>query len=415
MVEPHDPAHPEDEVRAELARVVREHAGRLTASLVRVLGDFAAAEDLVQDAVEIALRRWPVDGIPEHPDAWLLTTARRRGIDLLRRQAAYRDKLARLTWPAQAEPGDRLKLVFTCCHPALPRTAQIALTLRTVCGLTTAQIAAAFLVPEATVGQRITRAKRKITQAGIPYRVPGEAELPERLGQVLAVVYLLFNEGYLTSTGERPYAPDLAGDAEWLAAQLAWLLPRQPEVLGLLALIRLHQARTGARFDPAGGLILLPDQDRGLWDHEAIADAVRLLERAARLRRPGPYQLQAAILACHAEAPAWAATDWPQIVVLYDMLLALAPSPVHRLQRAIALHHHPGERGGARNALADLDGLSPADRKALEHYPLFHATRAELLRATGRHDDARAADEHALARTANPAQHALLRQRLHWD
>ncbi|TDB98220.1 DUF6596 domain-containing protein [Actinomadura sp. 7K534] len=415
MPPPHDPAHPQDEVRAELARVVREHAGRLTASLVRVLGDFAAAEDLVQDAIETALRRWPADGVPEHPDAWLLTTARRRGIDLLRRQATYRDKLARLAWPAPAEPDDRLKLIFTCCHPALPRTAQIALTLRTVCGLTTAQIAAAFLVPEATVGQRITRAKRKITQAGIPYRIPAGTELPERLGQVLAVVYLLFNEGYLTSTGERPHAADLAGDAEWLAAQLAWLLPKEPEVLGLLALVRLHQARTGARFDAAGGLILLPDQDRALWDHEAIADAARLIERAAKLRRPGPYQLQAAILACHAEAPTWADTDWPQIVVLYDMLLALAPSPVHRLQRTIALHHHPGLRGGPRNALADLDALSPADRKALEHYPLFHATRAELLRATGHHEDARTADQHALAHTTNPAQHALLQQRLHWD
>ncbi|GAA2639682.1 DUF6596 domain-containing protein [Actinomadura fulvescens] len=404
-----------EEVHAELARVVREHAGRLTACLVRVLGDFAAAEDVVQDAIEIALQRWPADGIPDHPDAWLLTTARRRGVDVLRRQKLYRDKLAQLTWPVPAEPDDRLKLVFTCCHPALPRTAQIALTLRTVCGLTTAQIAAAFLVPEATVGQRITRAKRKITEAGIPYRIPAGNDLPDRLGQVLAVIYLLFNEGYLSSAGDRPYARDLADDAEWLAAQLAWLMPKQPEALGLLALIRLHQARTGARFDPSGGLILLPDQDRTRWDRDAITEATRLIERAAAHRSPGPYQLQAAIVACHAEAPAWADTDWPQIAVLYDMLLALAPSPVHRLHRAIALHHHPGRRGGPGNALADLDALPPADRKALQHYPLYHATRAELLRATGRPDAARAADQQALALTSNPAQQALLHQRLSWD
>ncbi|MFC9977503.1 RNA polymerase sigma factor [Spirillospora sp. NPDC127200] len=407
---PHGPVPPR-QVHAELARVVREHAGRLTACLVRVLGDFAAAEDVVQDAVETALRRWPVDGVPDHPDAWLLTTARRRGLDVLRRQAAYRDKLAQLSWPVRAEPDDRLKLVFTCCHPALPRTAQIALTLRTVCGLTTGQIAAAFLVPESTVAQRITRAKRKITQAGIPYRIPADADLPDRLGQVLAVVYLLFNEGYLASGGDRPHAVDLADDAEWLAAQLAWLLPRDPEVLGLLALIRLHQARAGARFDPGGGLVLLRDQDRGRWDRAAIADATRLLQRAAALRRPGPYQLQAAIVACHAEAPAFDDTDWPQIVVLYDMLLGLAPSPVHRLHRAIAVHY----RSGPRVALADLDALPPADRKTLEPYPLYHATRAELLRATGRPEAARAADRRALELTANPAQKVLLHQRLSWE
>ena len=413
MPAPHDRLR--ERVDAELARVVREHAGRLTACLVRALGDFATAEDLVQDAIEIALKRWPEEGVPDHPDAWLLTTARRRGIDLLRRQATLRDKLVRLTGPVPAEPDDRLKLIFTCCHPALPRAAQIALTLRTVCGLTTAQIAAAFLVSEATVGQRITRAKRKISQAGIPYRIPSDAELGDRLAEVSAVIYLLFNEGYLTSTGDRSHAADLAGDAEWLAAQLAWLCPREPEVLGLLALIRLHQARAAARFDPAGALIPLPDQDRTLWNREAIAEATRLLERAAALRRPGPYQLQAAIVACHAEAPTWADTDWPQITVLYDMLLALAPSPVHRLHRAIALHHHPGPRGGPRNALTDLDGLPDADRRVLEHYPLFHATRAQLLRALGQPDAARAADERALALTANPAQQTLLHQRLAWD
>ncbi|MFI0356927.1 RNA polymerase sigma factor [Actinomadura sp. 9N407] len=401
------PADVPADVHGELARVVREHAGRLASCLVRVLGDFAAAEDVLQDAIETALRSWPEEGVPEHPDAWLLTVARRRGLDVLRRQSSYRDKLAQLSWPVQSEPDDRLKLVFTCCHPALPPAARIALTLRTVCGLTTAQIAAAFLVPETTVAQRITRAKRKITDAGIPYRIPPDSELPERLDQVLAVIYLLFNEGYLTSAGDRPQARDLADDAEWLAAQLAWLMPRQPEVLGLLALIRLHQARVTARFDPAGGLVLLRDQDRTAWDHDAIARATVLIERAATHHRPGPYQLQAAIVACHAEAPTWDDTDWYQIVVLYDMLLALAPSPVTRLHRAIALHHHAGPEA----ALAALD----RERDALDRYPLLHATRAELLRALGRHDLARTADQRALALTANPAEQALLEHRLNWD
>ncbi|WP_034519249.1 RNA polymerase sigma factor [Actinomadura rifamycini] len=405
-------AHPDPRVHAELARTVREHAGRLTACLVRVLDDFAAAEDVVQDAVETALRRWPVDGIPEHPDAWLLTTARRRGIDVLRRRAVQRDKLARLRWPVPSEPDDRLKLLFTCCHPALPPAARIALTLRAVCGLTTAQIAAALLASEPAVSRRITRAKRKIADARIPYRVPAGDDLPDRLREVLTVIYLLFNEGYLASTGGRTHAPDLAADAEWLAAQLAWLMPRQPEVLGLLALIRLHRARAAARFDGGGDLVPLRDQDRARWDRDAIAEGVRLLERAAALRGPGPYQVQAAIVACHAEAPAWDDTDWPQIVVLYDMLLAMAPSPVHRLQRAIALHHHPGSRGGARNALADLDALPENDRATLERYPPYHATRAELLRALGRPAEARAADGRALRLTANPAQRALIEERL---
>ncbi|MEU0478748.1 DUF6596 domain-containing protein [Streptosporangium sp. NPDC006013] len=275
-----------------LARVVREHAGQLAASLVSLLGDFSAAEDLVQDAVETALRRWPAEGIPERPDAWLFTVARRRGLDVLRRESTYRAKLVQLTWPAPVVPDDRLRLVFTCCHPALSRAVQIALTLRVVCGLSTAQIAAAFLVPETTVAQRITRAKRKIGEAAIPYRVPADQDLPERLGEVLAVIYLLFNEGYLSSTAERAQARDLVEDAEWLAALLANLMPKEPEAAGLLALIRLHRARGAARFDREGRLVLLADQDRSRWDREAIEEATALLMRTARTyHRPGPYQV----------------------------------------------------------------------------------------------------------------------------
>jgi RNA polymerase sigma factor (sigma-70 family) len=390
----------------ELARVVRDHAGRLAAALVQLTGDFATAEDLVQDAVEAALVHWPAEGIPDRPDAWLFTVARRRGLDQLKRQARYRHKLALLQWPVQPAPDDRLRLLFTCCHPALPRTGQIALTLRAVCGLTTAQIARAFLVPESTVGQRITRAKRKIGDAGIPYRVPDPDDLAGRLADVLAVIYLLFNEGYLTTAGDRSHDRDLADDAEFLAGLLHQLMPGEPEVAGLLALIRLHQARAAARFDDHGRIVQLPDQDRGRWDHAAIADAGQLIARAAAQRRPGPYQLQAAIVACHAEAKRWEDTDWPQILVLYTMLLRLQPSPVTRLHRAVALRYTHGPEA----ALAELDQLGDA----LDGYHLYHATRAELLRGAGRPDAARTADERALSLTANPAEIDLLRHRLQW-
>lgn len=391
---------------AELARVVRDHAGRLAASLVPLVGDFSAAEDLVQDAVEAALTHWPVEGIPDRPDAWLYTVARRRGLDVLRRESRYREKLALVPWPDRPERDDRLRLIFTCCHPALPRTAQVALTLRVVCGLTTAQIAKAFLIPESTVGQRITRAKRKIGDAGIPYRIPAADELGARLAEVLAVIYLLFNEGYLSSGGRQAQSRDLADDAEFLATLLHQLMPTDPEVAGLLALIRLHRARRAARFDEENEIVQLQHQDRARWDHAAIADAARLIARAAALKRPGPYQLQAAIVACHAEAPRWEDTDWTQIVVLYDMLLFLAPSPVTRLHRAIALRYVAGPAA----ALCEVDALAGD----LDDYHLLHATRAELLRDLGHGDEARAADERALARTANPAERSLLRQRLHW-
>jgi RNA polymerase sigma-70 factor (ECF subfamily) len=390
----------------ELVRVVRDHAGQLAASLVHLIGDFTAAEDLVQDAVEAALRHWPVDGIPDRPDAWLYTVARRRGLDLLRRDAMHRTKLALVVWPTQPDPGDQLRLIFTCCHPALPRTAQVALTLRVVCGLTTGQIAKAFLVPESTVGQRITRAKRKIAEAGIPYRVPSADELGDRLTEVLAVVYLLFNEAYLPSTTNPAPSLDLGDDAEFLAATLRHLMPTEPEVTGLLALIRLHRARAAARFDEYGGIVQLPDQDRTLWNQQAIADATLLIANAAARRRPGPYQLQAAIVACHAEAPRWEDTDWAQILVLYDMLLHLAPSPITRLHRAVANRYVAGPEA----ALGDVDTLTDV----LDGYHLFHATRAELLRDLNRPHEARTADEKALALTANPAERSLLRQRLDW-
>ena len=385
--------------------MVRDHASRLAAALVRVTGDFGTAEDLVQDAVLAALEHWPVEGIPDRPDAWLFTVARRRGVDQLRRAGNYRAKLAGLRPPAPAEQDERLQLIFTCCHPALPQAAQVALTLRVVCGLTTAQIARAFLQPETTVAQRITRAKRKITDAGIPYRIPDPDELGDRLAGVLAVIYLLFNEGYL-STAARPHSRDLTDDAEWLAALLHRLMPTEPEVAGLLALIQLHRARVAARFDGEDGLVLLAEQDRSLWDRAVIADATGLLTRAARQHRPGPYQLQAAIVACHAEAGRWEDTDWEQIVLLYDMLLHLAPSPVTRLHRAIALRYTEGPRA----AMAELDELAGP----LDGHHLFHATRAELLRAVGRHDRARDADRRALELTANPAERALLRRRITW-
>jgi RNA polymerase sigma factor (sigma-70 family) len=391
---------------AELAAVVREHAGRLAVALMAVTGDFSTAEDLVQDAVVTALRRWPIEGIPDRPDAWLFTVARNRGLDVLRREANYRTKLAQLQWPVRPEADERLRLIFTCCHPALSRPAQIALTLRVVCGLTTAQIARAFLVPETTVAQRITRAKRKIADAGIPYRVPDPEELNARLGEVLAVIYLLLNEGYL-STAERAQSRDLVDDAEWLATLLDQLMPTEPEVTGLLALIKLHRARSDARFDRDGELVLLEHQDRSRWDHDVIAEATQLLTHAARQRRPGPYQLQAAIVACHAEAGAWADTDWEQIVLLYDMLLHIAPSPITRLHRAIALRYTAGPQA----ALDELGTLG----QALDGYHLFHATRAELLRTLGQPDQARRADERALELTANPAEQALLQQRIGWS
>jgi RNA polymerase sigma-70 factor (ECF subfamily) len=388
-----------------LAAVFREEAGRLAASVTRILGDFDAAEEVVQDALLAAWQQWPVDGMPDRPGAWLWTVARRRAIDVLRRDIRYQERLSALALPVeQAADDDRLMLIFTCCHPALSPEARVALTLRTVCGLSTAEIANAFLVSEVAIIQRLTRARRKIAAARIPYRVPADDELGERLAGVLAVIYLLFNEGYLCSAGAAPQRRDLTDDAEWLAALLARLMPAEPEVLGLLALIRLHRARAASRFDAEGRLVLLRQQDRARWDKAEIAAAADLVVRAARLRRPGPYQIQAAIVACHAEAASWESTDWPQILLLYDALLRQQRSPVIRLHRAVAV----GQVLGPQTALDETDDLAGD----LDRYHIYHATRAEFLRRLGRGYEARQADERALGLTANPAERALLEQRL---
>ncbi|WNM36605.1 sigma-70 family RNA polymerase sigma factor [Streptomyces sp. Li-HN-5-11] len=390
-----------------LERVFREEAGRLTASLVRLLGDFDLAEEMVGEAVVEALRRWPSTGPPQRPGAWLLTCARHKAIDRIRREGRFQDKLAQIAaLPASAErePDDRLRLIFTCCHPALDPDAQVALTLRAVAGLTTAEIARAFLVPEATLAKRVTRAKQKIAAAQIPYRAPEADERTERLPQVMRVVYLVFNEGCFTTAGDLGVRRELVDDAEWLAALLAGALPQEPEPLGLLALIRLHTARWSARLDEGGRLVPLADQDRTRWDARRIRSATALIERAAAMGRPGPYQIEAAIAAVHCEAPSWRATDWPQLHQLYDMLLSVDPSPVVRLNRAVVVSHTDGPAA----ALAQVEAL--ADR--LGRYHLFHATRAALLRDLGRTEEAARADEQALRLTANPAERSLLTARL---
>src|SRR5947209_4973137 len=355
----------------------------------------------------VALERWPIDGIPERPGAWLLTVARRRALNQLSRDARYRAKLEQLEQPVPHEPDDRLRLMFTCCHPALSREAQVALTLRAVCGFTTSEIARAFLASETAVAQRIVRARRKIVAARIPYRIPADDELEERLREVLAVLYLMFNEGYLASGGPSPARRDLAEDAAWLTALVTRLLPGEPETLGLLALMRLHLARAEARFTDAGELILLPDQDRSRWDRSMITEGITLIEHAAALRRPGPYQLEAAIIACHAEAESWEATDWPQIVILYDFLLRMGPSPVVRLNRAVALR----QVAGLEAALAEVNALE----SDLNNYHLFHAIRGKLLLEMGYREQARASALKALGLTRNRAEQSLLARRaLEW-
>ena len=396
---------------AVLERVFREEAGRLTASLVRLLGDFDLAEELVSEAMVEALEHWTRDGVPERASSWLLTTARRKGLDRLRREAKYRQKLAlvaALPTEPPREGDDRLRLIFTCCHPVLAREVQVALTLRAVVGLTTEEIARAFMVPEETLAKRIVRAKHKIVASGVPYRVPTGDELMTRLNEVLTVIYLVFNEGYLATAGSEPIRRDLARDAEWLATLLMRLMPQEPEVIGLVALIRLHLARWPARVDATGRLVLLEHQDRSVWDQRAIRQAVALVERAAAFRRPGRYQIEAMIAALHSEAPTWEATDWPQVMALYSVLTHIDSSPVVTLSRAIARRYVDGPAA----ALADVDGLS----NELGEYHLFHATRAALLRDLDRSDEAACEDAAALALTRNNGERALLEERLarHW-
>jgi RNA polymerase sigma-70 factor (ECF subfamily) len=396
-------------VRPDLAEIFRRESGRAVASLVRVFGDIDVAEEAVQEAFVIAVEKWPETGVPPSPAGWIITTARNRAIDRLRRErtrdARQEEATARLAPSEPTEVGpmtdDRLRLVFTCCHPALAPHAQVALTLRLIAGLQTPEIARAFLVPEPTMAQRIVRAKAKIKAAKIPYRVPEDAELPDRLKPVLSVVYLVFNEGYVATGGDALIRADLCAEAIRLARMLVELMPDEAEAIGLLALLLLTDARRPARTDAEGRLVRLADQDRSAWDHAAIAEGHDLVRRCLRRDQPGPYQIQAAINAVHTDAAAASDTDWDQIVALYDQLFAQLPTQVVALNRAIAI----GERDGAAAALRLLDDL------ALNEYHLFHATRGDLLHRTGRPDAARAAYDAALALVTNDAERALLETR----
>ncbi len=395
-----------------LEHAYRAEATRIRAALAARTGDLGLAEDAVQDAFVEAIEHWAQDGAPPNPGGWLATAARRKALDRLRRDKAGEEKLALLAAGdvAGGEPGDGaagqgaddelLSLAFACCHPVLPAEAQVALTLRAVCGLTTAEIASAFLVSEPTMSQRLLRARKTLRQARAEVRVPDPDDLGERLAGVLAVVYLVFNEGYLASSGRQPARRDLAAQAIALTRMLHRLMPREPEVLGLLALLLLHESRAAARFDGWGRMIRLAEQDRGLWDRELATEASRLLDRAIALRRPGPYQVQAAIAALHAGAPTYERTDWYQIRLLYDRLQMLSPSPVVLLNRAVATRYAVGPEA----ALAEIEPLSPE----LDGYHLFHALRSGLLTVLGRAAEARRASERALALAANPAERELL-------
>jgi RNA polymerase sigma-70 factor, ECF subfamily len=394
----------------DVERVFRANYGRSVAVLTRLLGSIDAAEEAVQEAFLTAVQRWPVEGVPPSPPGWIITTARNRAVDRLRREAARPGKHAEAALlRAPAEPvevgavqDDRLRMVFTCCHPALALPARVALTLRLLGGLSTPEIAATFLVPEPTMAQRIVRAKAKIRDARIPYRVPTEAELPDRLPAVLAVVYLVFTGGHTASAGDRLVREDLCAEAIRLGRLLVELMPDEPEVVGLLALMLLTESRRPARVTAGGELVLLPDQDRRLWDHGLIDEGQELVRRCLRRNRPGPYQLQAAIAAVHSDARAAADTDWDQILALYDQLLALAPSPVIALNRAVAVAEVEGPAAG----------LALVEQLDLPRHHLLPAVRADLLRRLGRATEAREAYATALALAGNETERAFLRRRL---